>query len=196
LKKVTVRGFRRVSLTPLAGRVTILLTAVISIVGCVTVIGYAKACSRTTLASTTSMKISPIGQAALNKSESKVELEQYTPNSTVDKTVDNSESSGEWQTVRMRVTAYCPCPKCCGNYSDGKTACGHTICPGDAFVAADKKCPFGTEMIIDGYQNGKPVKVLDRGGAIRGNKLDVFFHTHNEALKWGVKYLDVKVHQK
>lgn len=193
---MTVRGFRRVSLTPLAGRVTILLTAVISIVGCITVIGYAKACSRTTLASTTSIKISPISQAALNKSESEVELEQYTPNSTVDKTVDNSESSGEWETVRMRVTAYCPCPKCCGNYSDGKTAFGHMICPGDAFVAADKKYPFGTEVIIAGYQNGKPVKVLDRGGVIQGNRLDVFFHSHERALRWGVKYLDVKVHQK
>jgi len=37
------------------------------------------------------------------------------------------------------------------------------------------------------------VKVLDRGGAIRGSRLDVFFHSHQEALKWGVKYLDVKV---
>ena len=104
-----------------------------------------------------------------------------------------NKAVGEWETVRMRVTAYCPCLKCCGKYSDGVTACGHKIQPGETFVAADKGYPFGTEMIIAGYNNGKPVKVLDRGGAVRGDRLDIFFHTHEEALKWGVKYLDVKV---
>ncbi len=106
-----------------------------------------------------------------------------------------TERPGEWQTVRMRITAYCPCQKCCGEYADGITACGHKIRPGDAFVAADKQYSFGTEMLIPGYKNGQPVKVLDRGGAIRGDRLDVFFHSHEEALKWGVKHLDVKVHR-
>jgi 3D (Asp-Asp-Asp) domain-containing protein len=53
--------------------------------------------------------------------------------------------------------------------------------------------PFGTEMIIHGYKSGKAVKVLDRGGVIRGNRLDVFFDSHQEALKWGVRHLDVKI---
>jgi len=105
----------------------------------------------------------------------------------------NSEGHGQWQIVQMRVTAYCPCPKCCGSYSDGVTACGHKIRQGDLFVAADKKYPFGTEMIIPGYTSSEPVKVLDRGGAIRGNRLDVFFGSHQEALEWGVRYLDVKI---
>jgi len=104
-----------------------------------------------------------------------------------------TEQSGQWQTVPMRVTAYCPCEKCCGKYSNSQTACGHKIRPGDAFVAADKEYSFGTEIIIPGYENAAPVKVLDRGGAIRGNRLDVFFSSHEEALKWGVKHLDVKV---
>lgn len=103
------------------------------------------------------------------------------------------EQSGSWQIIRMRVTAYCPCPKCCGKYSGGPTACGHKIRPGDTFVAADKRYCFGTEMLIAGYNNGQPVKVLDRGGAIQGDRLDVFFGSHEEALEWGVKYLDVKV---
>ena len=100
-----------------------------------------------------------------------------------------------WQSVQMRVTAYCPCPKCCGQYSDGVTASGHEIQKGDTFAAADRKYPFRTELIIPGYNNGKAVKVLDRGGAIYENRLDVFFETHQQALEWGVRILDVKVHR-
>lgn len=107
-----------------------------------------------------------------------------------------SGHSGEWLTVRMCVTAYCPCPKCCGIHSDGVTASGHKVRPGESFVAADKKYPFGTEMIIPGYKSDQPVKVLDRGGAICGNRLDVFFDSHKEALEWGVRNLDVKVRRK
>lgn len=106
------------------------------------------------------------------------------------------EFADQWHTVRMRVTAYCPCPKCCGQYADGMTACGHIIQPGDTFVAADKRYTFGKEMIVPGYNHEQPVKVLDRGGAIQGNRIDIFLPSHQEALEWGVKYLDVKVHEK
>ena len=98
-----------------------------------------------------------------------------------------------WRTVRMRVTAYCPCEKCCGEFADGITASGHKILPGDCFVAADRNFPFGTELIVPDYNRDKPVKVLDRGGAITGERLDVFFATHEKALQWGVKNLDVMV---
>ncbi|MCD6392317.1 MAG: 3D domain-containing protein [Planctomycetes bacterium] len=93
----------------------------------------------------------------------------------------------------MKVTAYCPCEKCCGKYADGITASGHEIAPGDLFVAADSKYPFGTRISVPGYADGKPVKVLDRGGAIDGRHIDVFFHSHQQALQWGVKYLNVKI---
>ncbi|MHC4904287.1 MAG: 3D domain-containing protein [Planctomycetota bacterium] len=107
---------------------------------------------------------------------------------------DAKESPDDsWRVVRMRVTAYCPCSKCCGAYSDGITACNHHIQNGDRFVAADKRYPFGTEMIIPGYNQSNPVQVKDRGGAIKNDKLDVFFNTHEEALVWGVQYLDVLV---
>jgi len=104
-----------------------------------------------------------------------------------------SSQSGQWKVIRMRVTGYCPCAKCCGEYADGITASGHKIQPGDVFVAADKRYDFGTELIIDGYGDGEPVKVLDRGGAIKGNRIDAFFHTHQEALEWGVRNIDVKI---
>jgi len=41
---------------------------------------------------------------------------------------------------------------------------------------------------IPGYGT---VPVLDRGGAIKGARLDVFFPTHAEALKWGRQSLEI-----
>ncbi len=141
-----------------------------------------------------------------NESEIKVEAEpqkveniQTIPENTTNQesgdTESKTEKPEEWETIEMRVTAYCPCPSCCGEYSDGITACGYEIQPGDTFVAADRRYPFHTEMLIPGYSNSQPVKVLDRGGAIKGNRLDVFFTTHEEALEWGVQYLKVNVHR-
>ena len=100
-----------------------------------------------------------------------------------------------WRTVRMRVSAYCPCRKCCGEHSDGLTASAHRIRGGDMFVAADNRYDFKTRFIIPGYNESKPVEVLDRGSAIKGDRLDVFFHSHEEAMEWGLKYIDVKVRQ-
>jgi 3D (Asp-Asp-Asp) domain-containing protein len=93
----------------------------------------------------------------------------------------------------IKVTAYCPCEKCCGKWSDGQTANGYWIQPGDRFVAAPKHIPFGTKMIVPGYNDDKPVEVKDRGGSITVDRLDVYFSTHQEALSWGVKYLEIKI---
>jgi 3D (Asp-Asp-Asp) domain-containing protein len=103
------------------------------------------------------------------------------------------DSLQRWRTVRMRVTAYCPCKVCCGRFVEGRTANGYVIRRGDSFVAAPKKYPFGTEIIVPQYNGDKPIIINDRGGAIKGNRLDVFFQSHARATKWGVKYLDVKV---
>ena len=97
--------------------------------------------------------------------------------------------------VWMEVTAYCPCKKCCGPKAQGITASGKRINFNDGFfVAADKDVfDFHTRLQIPGYANGRPVPVLDRGGAIKGNKLDVFFPTHAEAVKWGRQKIAVTV---
>ena len=98
--------------------------------------------------------------------------------------------------VTYNVSAYCAGPCCCGDFADGITASGHKIQPGDCFVAAPKSIPFGTKLWIPGYNGGEAVSVLDRGGAIKGNKLDVFFggkDGHQKALQWGRQYLKVKI---
>ncbi len=96
--------------------------------------------------------------------------------------------------VWMEVTAYCPCTKCCGPEAKGITASGMPVSYNDGkFVAADTKLlPFGTRLQVPGYHD-VPVEVMDRGGAIRGYKLDVYFASHEEALEWGRRWVQVKV---
>jgi 3D (Asp-Asp-Asp) domain-containing protein len=97
--------------------------------------------------------------------------------------------------VMMEVTAYCACKKCCGPKAQGITASGKRVnYNGGLFVAADKEVfAFNTMLKIPGYASGRAVPVLDRGGAIKGNKLDVFFPSHTEALKWGRQKVAVTV---
>lgn len=98
-----------------------------------------------------------------------------------------------WITRKMIVTAYCPCRICCDKSADGITASGHKVKSGDRFVAAPRSLPFGSKLRIPGYARDTPVLCLDRGGAIKGNKLDVFFNTHKEARAWGVQKLKVRI---
>ncbi len=94
--------------------------------------------------------------------------------------------------TKMIVTAYCPLKCCCGVYADSFTASGHEIQPGqgERFAAAPRAYPFGTIFEIPGYGMAE---CRDRGGAIKGNKLDLYFDTHTEAQAWGIKKLLVKV---
>ena len=202
MRKAKVKNFSVVFLNLMTLRVAI------CILGLIANIARTKTDDPITLLRTTISEVETSSAPVLEKS-GKAEPEEIKPENTPKKQSDNSESNtkpprflpkasavDEWESIEMRVTAYCPCPKCCGEYSDGVTACGHEIQPGDTFVAADRRYPFGTEMLIPGYSNSQPVRVLDRGGAIKGNRLDVFFATHQEALEWGVKYLEVKVNHK
>lgn len=84
-----------------------------------------------------------------------------------------------------KVTAYCSCSKCCGK-SNGRTASGTKATAGRT-VAASSKFAFGTKLNI----NGQVYTVEDRGGAINGNRIDIYVNSHAAALAWGVRYLPV-----
>jgi 3D (Asp-Asp-Asp) domain-containing protein len=113
----------------------------------------------------------------------------------VEKPAELIATRGTPRVVMMEVTAYCPCKKCCGPRAQGITASGKRVnVNGGLFVAADKNVfQFNTMLKIPGYASGHPVPVLDRGGAIKGHKLDVFFASHTEALKWGRQRIPVTV---
>lgn len=54
-------------------------------------------------------------------------------------------------------------------------------------VAADKKYPFDTKIYIPYFQ--QVFEVQDRGGAIKGNRIDIWFPSKEAAIKFGVKKL-------
>ena len=109
--------------------------------------------------------------------------------------VTPQEPSAAFRTIRMEVTAYCACKKCCGPNAQGITASGKLVSyNGGKFVAADTRLlPFGTKLQVPGYHNGETVEVIDRGGAIKGNKLDLYFDSHQTALEWGRQWVDVTI---
>ena len=98
----------------------------------------------------------------------------------------------------FRVTAYCPCRKCCGVWSgDGKTASGRSIrYNGGRFVAADTSVlPFLTKVSVPGYAGGRPVPVIDRGRKVRGRHIDLFFRSHRQAKQWGSRKMWITIYR-
>jgi 3D (Asp-Asp-Asp) domain-containing protein len=60
-------------------------------------------------------------------------------------------------------------------------------------IAVDPKViPLGTRVYVEGY--GYAI-AGDTGGAIKGNKIDVFITTKEEALKWGRRTVKIKILQ-
>ncbi len=86
----------------------------------------------------------------------------------------------------MRITAYTAHDR--GMNGKHITANGEHTQEGRT-IAADSSIPFGTEIYIP--ELGKKYTVVDRGGAIYGDRLDLFMESRKEALEFGVKYLEV-----
>lgn len=96
----------------------------------------------------------------------------------------------EWISLGMfKITAYCPCTECCGIYSDGITADGSYATEGVTVAADTSVLPFGSIIQI----NGEEYEVQDRGGAIQGNRIDIYFDDHETAETYGVQYHEVFV---
>lgn len=97
--------------------------------------------------------------------------------------------------VMMTVTAYSPDWRSCGEDAQGITASTKSVYTnGGRMVAADTRVlPMNSMITVPGYSSDEVVPVLDRGGAIKGNRLDVLFPTHEQAMQWGVQKLPVVV---
>jgi len=91
----------------------------------------------------------------------------------------------------LKVTAYCPCKKCCGEWANGYTYTGDKA--GYGCIAIDPHAgilKLGQQVFVEGYGSGV---CNDIGGAIKGWEADVCFNTHEQAVAWAVRLVKVYV---
>lgn len=102
--------------------------------------------------------------------------------------VETSSDVIEPETTTFRITAYCPCEKCSGNYGRN-TSTGVTATEGRTIAVDPTVIPYGTEVII----NGNTYVAEDCGGAIKGNKVDIFMNSKSECINWGVRNITLHI---
>ena len=91
------------------------------------------------------------------------------------------EPEPEPETVTFEATAY--------TWTGNRTAAG--TWPSRGTVAVDPRViPLGTELYIEGYG---PAVAADTGGAIQGQKVDLYMDDVNECLQWGRRKVEVKI---
>lgn len=84
----------------------------------------------------------------------------------------------------FKITAYCACSKCCGHCT-GITASGAKVKQGVTVAVDPEYIPLGTHLIING------VEYIAQDTGVKGRTIDIFFDSHDVALKYGVKELEV-----
>ncbi len=97
--------------------------------------------------------------------------------------LDLGEPMGEF-----KLTAYCPCAKCCGKWANGITATGTTATEGRTIAVDPRVIPYGSTVTLY-YEDGTvhTYTAEDCGGAIKENRIDVFFDSHEAARAFGVQ---------
>ena len=98
-----------------------------------------------------------------------------------------STSSGK--EIYVSSTAYTSsCHGCSGVTSTGVNLKSN---PNAKIIAVDPSViPLGSKVYVEGYGYAT---AADKGGAIKGNRIDVFFSSTNEAYRWGVKKVKVRI---
>lgn len=121
-------------------------------------------------------------------SESGVETDDGERNSNLEETdVGEPVNTSPERTYygACRITFFCPCSQCCGQWAGGPTASG--AMPTAGWTVANGSLPFGTLVEIE----GQTYCVEDRG--VSGDQFDIFVNSHEEALQRGLYYTDVYV---
>lgn len=117
------------------------------------------------------------------------ETPQYEVIETTTSITDISvvEEFSTTEKITAVATAYCSCTYCTDG--DGITATGTIATEGRTIAVDPKVIPYGTEVII----NGHTYIAEDCGGAIKGKSVDIYFDSHEDALEWGRKTIEIEL---
>ena len=134
-----------------------------------------------------------------------IEKERITEDTRIieietDKESDTNQAIEPVSLGNFKLTAYCSCSLCCGQWAYNRPvdengneivygSIGERLNEGYSIAVDPSVIPYGTEVII----NGHTYKAQDCGGAIKGNRIDVYCDDHQTALEFGVQYAEVFV---
>lgn len=144
------------------------------------------------------IQMTDIKQREVNVEEKKLAtMEPVQTISEAPAQLDDVIDTSKYPSVKVVATGYTSGPESTGKTADhpeyGITFSGIGVTR-DIYstIAADLDVfPLGTIMYIPDYGYGV---VTDKGGAIKGNKIDLYFHTVEDVFsQWGKKELDIYV---
>lgn len=103
------------------------------------------------------------------------------------------KQDNQWKSLRegkfvINASAYTAAADECGK-SDGVTASGVKV-QEKRTLACPPQYPFGAKVKIEGYGI---FTCEDRGGAIKGNKFDIYMQTKSEAFAFGRRKLEAEL---
>lgn len=108
--------------------------------------------------------------------------------------VEKKDYEEVWQALgEFELTAYCGCSDCCGVWSDEDitTASGTRASEGRTVAVDTDVIPFGSIVSI----NGHDYVAEDTGSAIKGERIDIYFADHEDAVEFGRQHAQVKIKQ-
>ena len=116
----------------------------------------------------------------------------------IEENIEDEEPSNYISLGEFTLTAYCSCEVCCGEYALNRPidengneivygASGTRLVAGVSIAVDPYVIPYGSEVMI----NGNTYVAQDTGGAINGNRIDVYFDNHEEAWNFGLQYAEV-----
>lgn len=112
-----------------------------------------------------------------------------TASPPLEETQVTSAPSNATRTMTVEATAYTAyCDGCSGTTANGTDLRAN---PNLKVIAVDPRViPLGTKVWVEGY--GEAV-AADTGGAIKGNKIDVFIPNKAGAYEWGRRTVTIKI---